>query len=183
MIETAGEMTERTVATRTVFAGRVLQLDVLDVALPDGRRSTREIVRHRGAVVVLAERPDGCFVLVRQYRKALDETLLEMVAGGLEPGEAPETAARRELEEESGYVVETLRPLGTIVSCPGYSEERLHLFHACVGLQPGGTRPDFDEHLATVVMSRAEIEAAIEAGVLKDAKSLAIWYLANRSRR
>ena len=173
-------MTEATLGTRTVFKGRVLQVDVVDVALPDGRRSTREIVRHRGAVVVLAERADGRFVLVRQYRRAVEETLLEMVAGGLDPGEAPETAARRELEEECGYVAERLRPLGVIAVCPGYSEERQHLFHAHVGLTPVATRPDFDEHLETVVMTRGEVEAAIDRGELTDAKSLAIWYLANR---
>ena len=147
---------------------------------PNGRRSTREIVRHPGAVVVVAERADGCFVLVRQYRSAIAEEMLEMVAGTLEPGEQPEVAARRELEEESGYVVESLRPLGVIVPCPGYSAERLHLFHARVGLQAGATRPDFDERVAAVVMSRAEIEAAISSGELKDAKSIAIWHLGNR---
>ena len=173
-------MTEKTLATKTVFQGRALRIEVLDIELPGGRRSTREIVRHPGAVVVLAERPDGRFVLVRQYRSAIAEEMLEMVAGTLEPGEQPEVAARRELEEESGYVVESLRPLGVIVPCPGYSAERLHLFHARVGLQPGATRPDFDEQVAAVVMSRAEIEAAIASGELKDAKSIAIWHLGNR---
>ena len=173
-------MTEKTLATQTVFQGRALRIEVLDIELPGGRRSTREIVRHPGAVVVLAERPDGGFVLVRQYRTAIGETLLEMVAGGLEPGEQPEAAARRELEEESGYVAESLRPLGEIVPCPGYSAERLHLFHARVGLRPGATRPDFDEQVAAVIMTRGEIEAAISSGELKDAKSIAIWHLANR---
>lgn len=173
-------MIERTLASRTVFKGRALQIDVLDVELPDGRRSVREIVRHCGAVVVLAERPDGAFVLVRQYRRAVDEILLEMVAGGMDAGELPEAAARRELAEETGYVVESLRPLGVITPCPGYSEERLHLFHARVGMLPGATRPDFDENVEAVIMPRVEIEQAISRGELKDAKSLASWYLANR---
>ena len=175
-------MIERTLATRTVFAGRALQIDVLDIELPDGRRSVREIVRHRGAVVVLAERPDGTFVLVRQFRRAVNEILLEFVAGSLEPGEAPELAARREMEEESGYVVESMRPLGVITPCPGYSEERLHLYAAQVGLKPGATRPDFDENVPPGVMTRGDIADAIDRGELKDAKSLAIWYLANRRR-
>ena len=173
-------MTEKTLATKTVFQGRALRIEVLDVELPGGRRSTREVVRHPGAVVVLAERSDGRFVLVRQYRAAIAEMLLEMVAGGLEPGEQPEFAARREMEEETGYVVESLRPLGVIVPCPGYSAERLHCFHVRVGLQPGATRPDFDEQVAAAVMTRAEIDAAIATGELKDAKSIAIWHLGNR---
>ncbi len=171
-------MIEKTLATKTVFQGRALRVDVLDIELPGGRRSTREIIRHPGAVVVVAERPDGRFVLVRQYRTAIGEQMLEMVAGGLEPGELPEVAARREMEEESGYVVESLRPLGVIVPCPGYSAERLHLFHARVGLQPGATRPDFDEQVTAVIMTRDEIDAAIASGELKDAKSIAIWHLA-----
>ena len=170
-------MTEKTLATKTVFQGRALRIEVLDIELPGGRRSTREVVRHPGAVVVLAERPDGRFVLVRQYRTAIGEMMLEMVAGGLEAGEQPEAAARREMEEESGYVVEALQPLGVIVPCPGYSEERLHCFHARVGLEPGATRPDFDEQVAAVVMTRAEIEDAIATGGLTDAKSIAIWHL------
>ena len=171
-------MTEKILATKTVFQGRALRIDVLDIELPGGRRSTREIVRHRGAVVVLAERPDGTFVLVRQFRTAVGERLLEVVAGSLEPGEQPEAAARRELEEESGYVVESIRSLGVIIPCPGYSEEHLHLFYAKVGQQPGATRPDFDEQVEAVVMTRAEIDTAIADGTLKDGKSIAIWHLA-----
>jgi ADP-ribose pyrophosphatase len=171
-------MTEKTLSRRTVFQGRALQIDVLDIELPGGRRSVREIVCHRGAVVVLAERADGRFVLVRQYRSAIGGLSLEMVAGCLEPGEPAETAARRELEEESGYVAESLRPLGVIVPCPGYSSERLHLFHARVGQAPGATRPDFDEQVEPVVMTAAEIDAAIADGTLQDAKSIALWHLA-----
>lgn len=178
---TDAEMREKTLSSRTVYQGRALRIDVMDVELPDGRRSVREVVRHRGAVVVLVERPDGAFVLVRQYRRAVDEVLLEMVAGGLEPDETPEDAARRETKEESGYTVRSLRPLGVITPCPGYSEERQYLFHAQVAMDSGTARPDDDENVAAVVMSRGEIEAAIGSGVLKDAKSLAIWHLANRS--
>lgn len=171
---------ERTVGCRTAFKGRALTLDVVDVVLPDGRRSVREIVRHRGAVVILAERPDGCFVLVRQMRKAIEEVLLEAVAGCLEPGEDPAAAAARELQEETGYCAEALTLLGTIVPCPGYSAEVLHLFHARVADEPGVDRPDFDENLSVEVMTREAVEEAIDTGVLYDAKSLVIWFLWQR---
>jgi len=173
-------MEEKTLSCRTVFSGRALTIDVMDVELSNGRRSVREIVRHQGAVVVLAERPDGQFVLVRQYRRAVSEVLLEAIAGGIEHGEKPEAAAVREVGEESGYVVESMRPLGVIIPCPGYSEERLHLFHARVGLKPGMMRPDFDEQVEPVVMRREEIEAAISSGTLVDSKTLTIWYLSQR---
>lgn len=171
-------MNETVLSSKTVFQGRVLKIEVREIELPGGRRSTREVVCHPGAVVVLAERPDGRFVLVRQYRCAVAEEMLEAVAGTLEAGERPETAARRELEEETGYVAETIRPLGLIVPCPGYSSERLYLFHARVGMTPGAQEPDFDEQVAPELLTAEEIEAAIAGGTITDAKSIAIWHRA-----
>ena len=75
------DLTERTLGVKRVFEGRALTIDVAEIELPNGRRSTREIVRHRGAAVILGQRPDGKFVLIRQYRRAIEETLLEIVAG------------------------------------------------------------------------------------------------------
>jgi ADP-ribose pyrophosphatase len=173
-------MNETILSSKTVFQGRVLKIEVREIELPGGRRSTREVVCHPGAVVVLAERPDGRFVLVRQYRCAVGEELLEAVAGTLEPGEQPETAARRELEEETGYVAETIRPLGWIVPCPGYSSERLYLFQARVGMTPGAQEPDFDEQVAAVTLTAREMDAAIADGTITDAKSIAIWHRAGR---
>ena len=111
-------MEEKTLNTRRIFEGRALTIDVLDIELPTGRTSTREVLRHRGAVCILAQHPDGDFVLVRQYRKAVGKTLLECVAGCMEAGEAPESAALRETREESGYEVETLFPLGKSLPAP-----------------------------------------------------------------
>ncbi|MDR2849058.1 MAG: NUDIX hydrolase [Verrucomicrobiota bacterium] len=176
-------LTEKTLDVKRVFEGRALTIDVAAIELPDGRRSVREIVRHRGAAVVLGQRPDGKFVLVRQYRRAVEQTLLEMVAGGLEEGEAPEAAARREMEEESGYAVTALESLGLIVPCPGYSEERLYLFFARLAPEPLAQRPDFDENLEPVAMTAAEIEAALDSGELIDGKSIALWLLWRRREK
>lgn len=175
-------LTEKTLGMRRVFEGRALTIDVADIELPDGRRSTREIVRHRGAAVILGQRPDGCYVLVRQYRKAVEQTLLEVVAGCLEKGEDPDAAARREMEEESGYEVTALKKLGVIVPCPGYSEERLHLYYARLSAEPRAQRPDFDENLEPVAMTAEALDAALDAGELIDGKSIAIWLLWRRMR-
>ena len=177
------DLTEKTLGVKRVFEGRALTIDIVDIELPDGRRSTREIVRHRGAVVVLGQRPDGAFVLVRQYRRAIEETLLEVVAGGLEEGEDAEVGARREMEEESGYAVQSLEKIGVIVPCPGYSEERLHLFFARLSQTPNAQRPDFDENLEPVVMTAEEIDAAIDTGALIDGKSIAIWLMWRRKQQ
>ena len=174
------DLTEKTLGVKRVFEGRALTIDVAEIEMPNGRRSTREIVRHRGAAVILGQRPDGKFVLVRQYRRSIEETLLEVVAGGLEEGEPVEDGARREMEEESGYTVEALEKIGVIVPCPGYSEERLHLFYARLSQTPNAQRPDFDENLEPVVMTAAEIDAALDSGSLIDGKSIAIWLMWRR---
>jgi ADP-ribose pyrophosphatase len=174
------DLTEVTTETTRAFTGRALTVDVVSIVMPNGRKSTREIIRHRGAAVILGQRPDGMFVLVRQYRKAIAQTLLEVVAGVLEEGEAPEACARREMEEESGYQVLALEPLGVTVPCPGYSEEHHYLYYAKLSQEPMGQRPDFDENLEPVLMSAEEINAAIDAGEMIDGKSITIWLLWQR---
>lgn len=174
------DLTEKTLGVKRVFEGRALTIDVVDIELPDGRRSIREIVRHRGAAVIIGQRPDGMYVLIYQYRRAVKETLLEMVAGCLEEGETIEECARREMEEESGYKVESIEKFAEILPSPGYSEERLHLFYAKISQEPGEQSPDFDENLVTVVISADEIYEAIDSGRMTDAKSITAWLLWQR---
>ncbi len=176
------DLTEKTLGIRRVFQGRALTLDVADIELPNGRRSVREFIRHRGAAVVLGERPDGQWVLIHQYRRAVEATLLEFVAGCLEEGESAEAGAAREMEEESGYRVLSLTGIGTIVPCPGYSEERLYLFHAAIEQKPQAQQPDFDENLVVTVMSTEEIDAAVDNGSMIDAKSIAAWLMWRRKK-
>lgn len=176
------DLTEKTLGIERVFEGRALTIDVASIELPNGRRSTREIVRHRGAAVILGQRPDGRWILIYQYRRSVEETLLELVAGCLEEGESIEEGARREMEEESGYQVKTIRQYGEIVPCPGYSEERLYLFYAELSQEPLEQNPDFDENLVVTVMSAEEIEEAIDSGRIIDAKSIAAWYLWQRKK-
>lgn len=174
------DLTEKILDEKRVFEGRALTIDVRSIELPDGRRTTREIVRHRGAVVVLGQRPDGKFILIRQHRCAVGETLLEMVAGGVEIGEEIELAARREMEEESGYKVTDLHKIGVSLPCPGYSEERQYFYFAELEQQPQAQQPDFDENLMPVVMSATEIDTALDNGTLIDGKSVALWLMWRR---
>jgi ADP-ribose pyrophosphatase len=176
------DLAEKTISTKRVFTGRALTIDSVSIEMPNGRKSTREIVRHRGAAVILGQRPDGKFVLVRQYRKSIEQTLLEVVAGGLEEGEAPEACARREMEEESGYAVLALEPIAVTVPCPGYSEERHYHYYAKIAQEPMEQRPDFDENLEPVIMSAEEINAAIDSGQIIDGKSITIWLLWQRKQ-
>lgn len=176
-------MEEKTLNTRRIFEGRALTIDVLDIELPTGRTSTREVLRHRGAVCILAQHPDGDFVLVRQYRKAVEKTLLECVAGCMEAGEAPELAALRETREESGYEVETLFPLGKSLPAPGYCDEVHYHFYARLKPLAGELQLDTDENLKPVLLSEEAIESAIETGEIDDGKTIILWDFYKRARK
>ncbi|MBN1673671.1 MAG: NUDIX hydrolase [Kiritimatiellae bacterium] len=169
--------TQRTLKRETVFDGRLLKLDVLDVEIEPGTIVKREVVRHAGAVAVLARLPDGRFVFVRQFRIAVAQPLLEIMAGTLEPGEAPEACARRELQEETGYRAERLVKLGEVYNAPGYCSEKLHLFFAELAPDPGAQNCDEGEDVEVVTLTVSEIEALLARGELNDAKSLAAWAL------
>ena len=103
------DLTEKTLATERKYTGKIISVDLLDIELPDGRRAKREVIRHGNAVAILARRPDGKFVFVKQYRKAAEEALVEVIAGGLEPGEDPIEGAKRETAEETGYEVTRIK--------------------------------------------------------------------------
>jgi len=168
---------ERTVDQTTIYDGRVLALEVLRVELEDGRRSVREIVRHARAVGVLPRLPDGRFLLVRQFRKAMEREMIEICAGLVEDGEAPEAAARRELLEETGCRAERLVKLGSLCSSPGYTDEVVDVFFA--DCRAPGASPDLDddEHVEVVRASREDVDAMILDGTLFDGKSVAAWHL------
>lgn len=170
-------MHESTVSSRTLYDGRVVRLDVLDVQLADGRPAVREIIRHAPAVGVLPRLPDGTFLLVRQFRKAMEADVLEVCAGINEPGEAPEDAARRELLEETGCVADRMVHLGTVFSSPGYTDEIIDLYFAeCAGAR-SATAFDEDEHVETVPLTAAEMETMLRENRIRDAKTVAAWAL------
>ena len=167
-------MNEKTISSQRAFDGRLLKLDVLEVELDNGRHARREIVRHPGAVAIWAHAPDGRFVFVRQFRKAIEQELLEIVAGTLEAGETPEACARREIREETGYAVKTLTPLGFIFTAPGFCTEQIFIFYA--ELAGGGAAdPDPDEHLDVVLLDEAAWKAMMSRGAVQDAKTCAAW--------
>ncbi|MEI6807263.1 MAG: NUDIX hydrolase [bacterium] len=169
-------MHEKTISAKVVFKGRLLTVEVLDVELENGVRTVREVVRHSGAVGVLAQLPDSSFVLVRQFRKPLECELIEIVAGGMEPGELPEDCAVRETREETGYETASVEKLGVVALAPGYSSEQLHLFYAKLA-QAGDVCPDPDEYVQVVRLMEAEIDGMIGRNEIKDAKTVAAWYL------
>ena len=173
----ASPLYEKTLGVRSCFKGHAVSVDAIDIELPDGRRSVREVVRHNPAVAILARRPDGRFIFVRQYRKCVERAFIEIPAGCMEAGEAPDVTALRELREESGYVVKRMLPLGPIFCCPGYSEELIHLFYAEVGEKAGKTDFDPDENIETLLYTKEAVEAAFLDGTIFDAKTYSAWLL------
>ena len=169
-------MYEKTISSKTVFQGRILDVDVLEVELEDGRRSVREIVRHGVAVAIVPRLPNGRFVFIRQFRKAMERVCFEVVAGNCDPGEAPAVSAARELKEETGYAAGTLEPLGSIFPSVGYCTERIDIFFAEVS-ERGATSFDEDESIELAILSATELDEMIRAGEVADAKTLAAWTL------
>lgn len=135
-----------------------------------------DIIVHPGAAVILPVLDDGRLVLIRNYRVAVGEDLLELPAGTLEPGEAPATCVVRELAEETGYRAGQVTPLVSFYSSPGILTERMHTFVA-TQLTPGPTELDAGEEIEVTTMTLAEALAAVRAGRITDGKTiLALLY-------
>ncbi len=175
-------MKETTISSKLVFSGRVIRLRVDEVALePDGRKSSREVVDHPGAVAVVPVLPDGRVVLVRQYRYAAGEELTEIPAGTLYPGEDPEACARRELAEETGRKAAGLEGLGSFYTSPGFSGELIHIYLARLADDSGGEpHPDEDERLEAFAVPLDEALSLADGGCLRDAKTAVGLLLAAR---
>lgn len=158
---------------REVYRGRRIALTVEQYE----RRGTvheAAVVRHPGAVVLLPVTEDGRVLLIRQYRYSIDRTILELPAGTLEPGEAPAECAARELIEETGFTARTWQFMGELVPAPGFCDELQYLYLAR-DLSPASAAADEDEEIEVVAMTCAEVEEAIRAGKLWDAKSIACF--------
>lgn len=172
----------RVVSRRRVFDGLFLRIDRDVVQAPDGREATVETLRHPGAVAVLPIGRDDTVTLVRQYRHPVGASILEVPAGKLDPGETPETCARRELEEEAGLLAGVLEPLGSILTTPGFSDERIWLF-AARALAPGRQRLEPGEWLEIVRMPFDRAVAGIEQGEILDAKTVVCLLRAASARQ
>jgi len=164
------------VTREEVFAGKLLHVRRDTVRLPDGKQATREFVVHPGAVVMIAELPNGKLLFERQFRYPLDRVFLELPAGKIHPGEDILLTARRELQEETGYVAESWHYLGVIHPCIGYSDERIEIFFAR-GLSHVGHALDDGEFLDVHEIDLAEALEAVRDGRLTDGKSVAglLW--------
>jgi ADP-ribose pyrophosphatase len=162
---------ETTLHTEEIYKGRVVNLVVLDVRLPNGEESKRELIRHPGAVAIVALDSAGEVLLVRQFRIAAGRVMREIPAGTLEPDEDPLDCAVRELQEETGYYPGKLEALGGMFVAPGYTTEYIHLFLA-TNLSASRLDGDSDEFIEVDRVPIAEALAMIERGDIIDGKSI-----------
>jgi ADP-ribose pyrophosphatase len=163
---------EETLASQLVYQGRAVRLRVDTVRASGGRETTREIVEHSDCIAIIAVDAEDRVLLVKQFRKAVEKELLEIPAGGIDPGESPEAAVSREMREETGYLPRRVERLGGFYSAPGYSTEYLYLFLA-TDLTPSQLFAEDSEGISLVRVSPEQILELISSGSICDAKSVA----------
>ncbi|MGQ9573080.1 MAG: NUDIX hydrolase [Dehalococcoidia bacterium] len=173
---------EQVVESRRLYEGRVVSLRVDRVKLPDGRLAVREVVEHAPVVAIVALDGQQNVLLVRQYRLPTGQSLLEIPAGGIDPGESAEEAAQRELQEETGQRAGCLEHLCSFFASPGYCDEYMHLYLA-TALEPSARLADADESIEVVRLPLSEALGLIERGEICDAKTiLGLWAVAHRQK-
>ena len=165
------DMTERELASETVFQGVMLHVKRDTVCLPDGKHATREYVEHSGAVMIIPVLDSGQLVMERQYRYAMRKHCLEFPAGKIDPGEEPLATGRRELLEETGYVASEWSYLATIHPTVAYSTESIYVYLAR-GLRHEGGELDEGEFLEVLELSPAELLELVRKGEITDVKTV-----------
>lgn len=173
-------MKEKILNEKILYKGKIVNIKEVEVELPNGKISKRELVEHPGAVAILPIDTDGNIFFVKQYRMCTGEILLEIPAGKLNYGEDPYQCAMRELEEEIGYKAKKLKLIHTFYTSPGISNEILYLFEA-EDLEKTQSNPDEDEFLEIISINKENLETLIEDNKIKDAKTLiGIYYYLTR---
>ena len=164
-------LAEKPLTEDVMWTGRIFNVNRLRVKLPDGREALRDVVRHPGAVAIVALTDDGRICLVRQYRTALSRVTVEIPAGKLDPGEDPLTCAKRELKEETGMVAEQMAVLTTIATSDGFTDELIHIYMA-TGLSYLESEPDDDEFINVDLVPLSDLIDAVLDGRIEDCKTV-----------
>jgi ADP-ribose pyrophosphatase len=168
---------ETTLSEEQIFQGKLITLKLRQARLTNDQVVQREIVATRGAVVIVPLTANNEVRLVKQFRAGVEDWVIELPAGTLEPNENPDLAAPRELLEETGDQAATWQKLGGFYSAPGILTEYLHLYLA-TDLTPGPNQLEFDEHIEVLTIPWPEALAMIGRGEIEDAKTIAGLMLA-----
>jgi ADP-ribose pyrophosphatase len=164
------------IASKRVYTGKIVSLDVDTVQFPNGTSGDLEMIRHPGASAILPflsdpKGDDPQILLIRQFRYAADGYVYEIPAGRLEKGEDPKDCATRELMEETGCHASGVQYLTTIFTTPGFTDEKIHLFMA-TGVTTGEAKPESDEFMELQPRTLSQALKMIQAGEIQDAKTI-----------
>ncbi|OPJ56963.1 NUDIX hydrolase [Alkalithermobacter paradoxus] len=162
---------EKTLSSEKIYNGKIINLRIDTVELPDHKYQKREIVEHPGAVAILPITDNNEIIMIKQYRKTVEEVLWELPAGKLEVGEDPKKCAIRELKEETGYSAQKIELLNIFYTSPGFSDEKMYLYLA-KELNEGNPTPDEDEYVEIYKVKIEEALKMIEDGKIKDSKTI-----------
>jgi ADP-ribose pyrophosphatase len=175
---------DETLSSGRGFDGAWVHVRVDEVRLPTGRVTTREVVEHPGSVAIVGVTGDGNVLLLRQSHHTIGRTLLGIPAGTLESGESPAACARRELTEETGYRAGRLTQLASYYTSPGYTDERMTIFHAA-DCEPADGEIDPDELIRLTPLPLADVARLLTPGPdqIEDAKTLIGLLLVVRESR
>lgn len=163
---------EKTISEEYRYKGTVINLKVQQVELPNGKVGRRELVEHPGAVGIVAYLDSDTILMVEQFRKAIDRTILEIPAGKIEKGEEIKLCGIRELEEETGYRAKNFEYLGKIATAPGFTDEYIYLYKA-TELVKGEANRDDDEFINVKSYSINKIKEMVKSGEIIDGKTIA----------
>lgn len=170
---------EKTIKSEQIFSGNIIDLQVDDVLLPNGKEAKREMIKHPGAVAVIPITEDNKIIFVEQYRKPLEKPLVEIPAGKLEPNENPLAAAVRELEEETGYTTNDLSFVTSFYTSPGFADEIIHIYITDqLRKLENPPKGDDDEFVEVIELTLEEAKQYVIDERIHDAKTnYAILYL------
>lgn len=162
---------EKTIKSERIYEGKIINLRVDTVELLEGEESSREIIEHSGGAAIIPITKDNKIVMVRQFRKPVEDFLLEVPAGKLDKGEDPSVCAARELKEETGYEACDIKFLFSVYSSPGFSNETLYIYLA-KDLVSGEVNPDEGEYIEVESYTIDELLNMIYNGEIKDGKTI-----------
>lgn len=163
---------EQTISSEMIYRGKILNVRVDTVTLGRGGQGIREVVEHNECICIVPLDDENNVIMVKQYRKPVEEILLEVPAGGVENGEVSQEAVLRELQEETGYIASNLELLAKFWTTPGFCNEYMHAYVA-TGLSPSSLPADDDEDILVERVPMAKIPDLIRNGIIRDAKSIA----------
>lgn len=164
---------EKTIKETLIYSGNYLNLMNVEVELPNGNKTNRDIIKHPGACAIIAFLDESSIILIEQFRKPLEKNILEIPAGKINKNEEPILCAHRELEEETGYKAKDMTYLGSIATAPGFCDEIIHLYKA-TDLYIGTKSCDEDEFTQVKIVHLDEVKRMIKQGEIIDTKTISI---------